>query len=242
MNAGHAHRVQTGRPFVTLKLAVSADGFIAQSGKRPAAISGADAMAQVHLLRADHDAILIGSGTMRSDNPQLTVRLPGMAQRSPVRVVLDTQLQIPTDGRLAQGTGDAPLWVVTSSGDAARLESLGHQGIDVIVNPRGPDGHLDLSSVLDELGQRGITRLFVEGGAALTDRLLSEGLPGQVIVAQSEKNRIGPDGVAPRLLAHLQQDGISGAYRQVWDSQWGNDCVTVYRPAESPYLSHRGIL
>ena len=105
-HAGHFRRVREGRPHVTLKLAVSADGKAGLPGRKPAAITGEAARTRVHLMRAMNDAVLTGIGTVLADDPQLTCRLPGMAHRSPVRVVLDSALRLPPGSKLAD-IGDA---------------------------------------------------------------------------------------------------------------------------------------
>jgi diaminohydroxyphosphoribosylaminopyrimidine deaminase/5-amino-6-(5-phosphoribosylamino)uracil reductase len=242
LHVGHITRIQTGRPFVTLKIAHSSDGYIAAAGHRPVAISSAAAMAQVHLLRSEYDAILVGIGTALADNPRLTVRLPGMMGRSPTRIVLDTHLRLPLDSQLAQQTRDASVWVVTASRDQGRINAFQNLGVDVIEVEPGRDGRLDLDAVLVELGHRGVTRLFVEGGATLSDAMLSAAIPDQVILARSSDIRIGSGGVAPMLMAGLRHDGLSKAYASCWESGWGSDTATVYRPAGSPFLDHRGIL
>ena len=241
LHLGHITRVQTGKPFVTLKIALSADGFIADANKRPVAISGQAARAQVHLLRAEYDAILIGIGTAIADNPQLTVRLPGMANRSPTRIVLDTQLRLPRDSRLALGTGDAPLWVVTASRDAERINALQNLGVEIIQVDSDADGRLPLDAVLLELGNRGLTRLLVEGGAGLSDALLKARIPDQVVLARSETVTIG-EGVAPRLAPELESHGLDGAYGVGWETAWGSDKATVYRPSGGLFMGHAGIL
>ncbi|MEM8877800.1 MAG: bifunctional diaminohydroxyphosphoribosylaminopyrimidine deaminase/5-amino-6-(5-phosphoribosylamino)uracil reductase RibD [Pseudomonadota bacterium] len=241
LHLGHITRVQTGKPFVTLKIALSADGFIADAHKRPVAISGQAAMAQVHLLRAEYDAILIGVGTAIADDPQLTVRLPGMASRSPTRIVLDTQLRLPLESRLAQGAGDAPLWVVTAAHDVAQINALQNRGIEIIQVDSEPDGRLSLDAVLLKLGNRGVTRLLIEGGVGISDALLKTRIPDQVVLAQSETVTIG-EGVAPRLVPDLQSNGLDGAYVVGWETAWGSDKATVYRPGGSAFSSQAGIL
>ena len=99
-HAGHIRRMTDGRPHVILKLAVSGDGKAGLSGRRPVQITGSAARNQVHQMRATSDAVLTGIGTALSDDPLLTCRLPGMAERSPVRVVLDSRLRLPLEGRL----------------------------------------------------------------------------------------------------------------------------------------------
>ncbi len=94
-HAGHITRIQKSRPFVTLKLAVSADEKVGLAGRKPVALSGEEARNRVFQMRAQSDAILVGIGTILADNPQLNCRLPGMIERSPVRVVLDASLKLP---------------------------------------------------------------------------------------------------------------------------------------------------
>src|SRR5713226_6193406 len=166
-HAGHFRRIRDKRPHVILKLAVSSDDKIGAAGREPVAITGEAAKARVHLLRAQCDAILVGIGTVLADDPLLTCRLPGMAARSPVRVVLDRNLRIPGSSRLVHSARETPLWVMTSSlAEAAAAMKLGAAGAQVIrvATAATPPG-LDLPTVLHALSERGITRLLVEGGA-----------------------------------------------------------------------------
>src|SRR2546425_1826992 len=132
-HAGHIRRVRDGRPHVLLKLAVSADGKAGLAGRRTAAITGEAARAQVHGLRATSDAVLTGIGTVLADDPLLTCRLPGMADRSPVRVVLDASLRLPLDSRLVATARDTPLWVMTRApAEADRERVLTAKGAEVL--------------------------------------------------------------------------------------------------------------
>src|SRR5438477_5238465 len=156
-HAGHFRRVRDGRPHVILKLAVSADDRIGASGHRPVAITGEAAKTRVHLLRAQCDAILVGIGTVKADDPSLTCRLPGMEARSPVRVVLDRSLRIPGTSRLVHSARETPLWVMTSDlSEAPAAMKLGAAGAQVIRLPATttPPG-LDLSAVLHALSEKG---------------------------------------------------------------------------------------
>ena len=110
-HAGHFRRVRDRRPHLILKLAVSSDDRIGAAGRKPVAISGEAARDRVHLLRAQCDAVLVGIGTVLADDPLLTCRLPGMAARSPVRVVLDRTLRLPATARLVHSARETPLWV-----------------------------------------------------------------------------------------------------------------------------------
>src|ERR1700719_1451934 len=135
-HAGHIRSVCDHRPHVTLKLAVSADGKAGLAGRKPAPITGEAARARVHLMRAMNDAILIGIGTALADDPQLTCRLPGMASRSPVRVVLDTGLRLPATGALVRSARETPVWVIAGESAPAEAEAvLVAQGVEVFRLP-----------------------------------------------------------------------------------------------------------
>src|SRR5437588_8267034 len=133
VHAGHIRRMRQQRPQVTLKLAVSADGKAGLAGRRPAAITGELARERVHRLRAMNDAIAIGIGTALADDPLLTCRLPGMAARSPVRVVFDSALRLSPESRLVASARDVPLWVLAAQSAApdreAALRASGAEGI-----------------------------------------------------------------------------------------------------------------
>jgi diaminohydroxyphosphoribosylaminopyrimidine deaminase/5-amino-6-(5-phosphoribosylamino)uracil reductase len=132
-HAGHFRRIRDHRPHVIVKLAVSTDDKIAAAGRKTVAITGELANARTHLLRAQCDAVLVGIGTVLSDDPLLTCRLPGMEARSPVRVVLDRGLRIPSKSRLVHSARHTPLWVVTSElAEAPAAAILGANGAQVI--------------------------------------------------------------------------------------------------------------
>ena len=193
-HAGHIRRSQDGRPHVTLKLAVSADGKTGLSGRRPAAISGGQARNRVHLMRAMSDAVLTGIGTALSDDPLLTCRLPGMADRSPVRVVLDSTLRLALTSRLVATARQTPLWVVAAAAAPRERErALTAQGVDVLRAPV-TDGRLDLAAVLKLLAERGITRLMAEAGPILAAALLRADLVDEAVLLRAPA-AIGPDGI-----------------------------------------------
>jgi diaminohydroxyphosphoribosylaminopyrimidine deaminase/5-amino-6-(5-phosphoribosylamino)uracil reductase len=195
-HAGHFRRVRDKRPHVILKLAVSADDKIGAAGGKPVAISGEAAKARVHLLRAQCDAILVGIGTVLSDDPLLTCRLPGMTARSPVRVVLDRALRLPGASRLVHSARETPLWVMTSKlAEAAAAMKLGAAGAQVIrIAPSAAAG-LDLAAVLHALAGKGITRLMVEGGAGVASSFVSADLADEIWLLRGPEP-IGPGGIA----------------------------------------------
>jgi diaminohydroxyphosphoribosylaminopyrimidine deaminase / 5-amino-6-(5-phosphoribosylamino)uracil reductase len=193
-HAGHIRRMGERRPHVTLKLAISADLKAGFAGRRPVAITGEPARARVHLMRARSDAVLTGIGTVLADDPLLTCRLPGMAARSPVRVVLDSGLRLPIDSQLVASARETPLWVVTSEHAAAdRMQALRAAGAEVLSAPAAAGGR-DLPAVLERLAERGITRVMVEAGPILAAAMLRADLVDEAALLRSGK-RIGPDGI-----------------------------------------------
>jgi diaminohydroxyphosphoribosylaminopyrimidine deaminase/5-amino-6-(5-phosphoribosylamino)uracil reductase len=193
-HAGHIRRVRDGRPHVILKLAVSADGKAGLAGRRPAIITGEPARDRVQLMRAMSDAVLTGIGTVIADDPLLTCRLPGMADRSPVRVVLDGRLRLPLDSRLVATVAEAPLWVVTSEAASTEHEqALNARGVEVF-RVAASDGKLDLLATLRLLAGRGITRLMVEAGPILAAAFVRADLVDEAVLFRSP-NAIGPGGI-----------------------------------------------
>ena len=193
-HAGHVRRMREGRPHVTLKLAVSADGKAGLAGRRPAAITGETTREHVHRWRGMNDAILIGIGTALADDPLLTVRLPGMMQRSPVRVVLDSALRLPPDGKLARGARDVPLWILTApDAPSARGDALRATGAEVLPVD-GSGDRRDLAAVLKLIASRGVTRLMIEGGPMVAAAFLTAGLVDEAVLLRSA-TAIGPDGI-----------------------------------------------
>ncbi len=135
-HAGHIRRVCDHRPHILLKLAVSADGKVGLAGRKPVPITGEAARARVHLIRAMNDAILIGIGTALMDDPQLTCRLPGMAARSPVRVVFDPGLRLPVTTALVRSARETPVWVIAGEGAPREAEAvLAARGVEVFRLP-----------------------------------------------------------------------------------------------------------
>ncbi len=196
-HAGHFRRMRDKRPHVILKLAVSSDDRIAGAGRKPLAITGDAARSRVHLLRAQCDAILVGIGTVLSDDPLLTCRLPGLEPQSPVRVVLDRALRLPGTSRLVHSARATPLWVMTSSlSEAPAAMKLGAAGAQVIrvATTSAPSG-LDLPAVLRVLAEKGITRLLVEGGSRVASSFVAADLVDEVQLLRGP-DTIGTDGVA----------------------------------------------
>ncbi|MBB3539537.1 MULTISPECIES: bifunctional diaminohydroxyphosphoribosylaminopyrimidine deaminase/5-amino-6-(5-phosphoribosylamino)uracil reductase RibD [unclassified Rhizobium] len=197
--AAYLTRQTKNRPYVTLKLAVSADGMIGKRGEGQVAITGPAARAEVQKLRAEADAILVGIGTAVADDPLLTVRTPGLETRSPVRVVLDEHLSLPLDSKLVATARQVPLIVVATepprfdnSEDKAflaRRDALDQAGVEVVqCNPNR------LDELLPALASRGISSLVVEGGARTAKLFLDAGYVDRILLYQGPEV-IGQDGI-----------------------------------------------
>jgi diaminohydroxyphosphoribosylaminopyrimidine deaminase / 5-amino-6-(5-phosphoribosylamino)uracil reductase len=184
------------RLFVTLKLATSLDGRIALSNGESRWITGAVARAAVHALRAEHDATLVGAGTLRADDPELTARTDPPPLRQPLRVVADPGLSCPPDARLLATIAAGPVLLVhapDASADRARM--LSSAGAILAIAPRSAGGGLDVDALLAAIAAAGVSRLFVEGGGRLAASFLKAGAVDAI-----EWHRapiiIGGDGVA----------------------------------------------
>ena len=192
---GHVLRVTQGRPMVTFKVARTADGYAGGPGGARIAVSCPAASGWVHLQRAHHDAIMLGIGSVLADDPLLTVRLPGMAARSPIRVILDSHLRLPLGSQLVKTVTQVPVWVIaTETAPVERETALVAAGVEVMRVSAGADGHLDLAEALQLLGTRGLTRIFSEGGPMVAEKLAVAGLLDEVIVSTSP-NALGQTGV-----------------------------------------------
>jgi diaminohydroxyphosphoribosylaminopyrimidine deaminase/5-amino-6-(5-phosphoribosylamino)uracil reductase len=187
-HAGHFRRVKDGRPHIILKIAVSADGKTGLAGRKPARISGPVSMAEAHVLRATADAIMVGSGTVIADNPKLDCRLPGMEDRSPIRVVLDGSLRIPLDCALVQTAKTRKLIVIAGENAPVDIQkALEDKGAEVIRVQITKDKYRKpvIADAMIELGKRGITRLLVEGGPILSASLVQNDLVDEAVVVRS---------------------------------------------------------
>jgi diaminohydroxyphosphoribosylaminopyrimidine deaminase/5-amino-6-(5-phosphoribosylamino)uracil reductase len=196
LHAGHVKRITHGRPYVTLKLAISADGKVGLSGRRQTAITGEATRERMFQVRAASDAILVGIGTVLADDPQLTCRLPGMFERSPVRVVLDTKLRVPLATSVIATVRETPTWVFTSQQASAIAEEILQQKGCKVFRVREDDGRLDLEQVLKSLAQEGITRLLVEGGPIVASSFVEANAVDEAILLHGEKV-IGDSGIGP---------------------------------------------
>ena len=161
------------RPHVTLKLATSLDGRIATASGESRWITGEEARAQVQLMRAEVDAIMIGAGTVRADDPELLAQVAPPPEKRALRVVLDTQLSLPPRGRLFASLEQAPLLFIGVDGaDGQKLEAAGARTARV----RAKAAVVDASAALNLLGEEGVKRVLVEGGGELAASLIADDL------------------------------------------------------------------
>jgi diaminohydroxyphosphoribosylaminopyrimidine deaminase / 5-amino-6-(5-phosphoribosylamino)uracil reductase len=189
LNAPWFRYIRDRRPFVTLKAAVTLDGRIATRTGDSRWVTGEEARRWVHRLRDRVDAVLVGSGTARADDPLLTARLPGGRGRDPLRVVLDTDLSLPAGLKLFHARSAARTLVAHASSRRRRLGP----GVELLRCRRG-EGGVDLEDLLAKLAERGVAHLLVEGGARVHARFLEEGLVDRVAIFVAPK-LVGADGV-----------------------------------------------
>lgn len=218
--AGYLMRQTQGRPHVTLKIAVSADGMIGRLGDGQVAITGAEARAEVQQLRAESDAILVGIGTAIADDPLLTCREPGLEQRSPIRVVLDRRLELPLGSKLTMTARDVPVIDVglPHGEKSAALRAL---GIEVLEQDPA-----DLATLLSTLGGRGISSLLVEGGARTARSFLDAGLVDRILLFQAPIS-IGAGGLA----SPVTSTDIPPMFKLISTAHFGRDRCDTYERA-----------
>ncbi|MBF0267191.1 MAG: bifunctional diaminohydroxyphosphoribosylaminopyrimidine deaminase/5-amino-6-(5-phosphoribosylamino)uracil reductase RibD [Alphaproteobacteria bacterium] len=182
LNAGFFSRVLNNRPLVTLKLATTLDGRIATHRGESKWITGERARSAGHMLRASHDAILVGVGTALADNPDLNCRLPGLDLASPVRIVADSRLRLPLTSKLVQSAKDIPTWLLTlENGPRERRHVFEKAGVRLIEVSPGEGGYPDLGEGLRKLADAGLTRVLAEGGAHLSAALLRADLIDRLV-------------------------------------------------------------
>jgi diaminohydroxyphosphoribosylaminopyrimidine deaminase/5-amino-6-(5-phosphoribosylamino)uracil reductase len=226
-HSGHIARVTKGRPHVTLKLAVSADGMIGTRGGERMIITGQPAFDTVQTMRTTFDVVMIGSNTAKIDDPRLTVRLAGMEKLSPARVVLDSKAELPLESRLASTARDFPLIIVVGpEAPDDRKAALADAGARIVEIDAGPGG-VDLKLTLEELAKQGFSRVLAEGGSEVAASLVSADLLDEVVIFRAPVV-VGPEGV--RALAGTALSAIerSPRYRVVETAVVGEDQMRRY--------------
>lgn len=229
LSEAEAYRRRCARPYVTLSYAQSLDGSIAARPGHPLALSCQESQVMTHALRASHDAILVGIGTVLADNPRLTVRLvPG---DNPQPVVVDSRLRFPLYAHLLHRNGPRP-WIATSDiADQDRQITLEKSGARVFRLPTGEQKMIDLNALLSHLGDQGINSLMVEGGAQIIANFLALRLIDQVVVT-----------IAPVVVGGVRVVDNLGLFdsnhfprlQRLFYQQMGDDLVVRGEPFWSP--------
>ncbi len=239
-NEQFAHFMRTGRPFVHVKLAATLDGRIAASNGESKWITGEAARRRAHELRAEAGAVLVGVHTARADDPLLTPR--NLSEKPPtvIRVVLDSRLDLPADGRLVRSAYADPVVIfVGEDVDRGRANELCELGVEVVPAPFA-GGELDLTFVLEELGRRGVRGVLVEGGGETAGRFVGRGLADKLTLFYAPK-LLGSEGVP--LMGSLKSSGMNAATRFRLESveKVENDvAVTLYPSAKEERVYRAG--
>lgn len=231
---GHILRVTKNRPALTLKLARTQDGFVSGVAGERLLITGEAANNQVHLMRMHADAIAVGLGTVLADDPLLTVRLPGLSTRSPIRVVFDSQLRLPLTANLIATATEIPTWIITThAAPADRETTLMRAGVEIIRVAACEDGRVSLHEALQALAQRGIARVFAEGGPKLAEALAATDLIDDLVILTGatslhtgdNANAIGIRAVGPVLNNALANPEM---FRTVESGHWSADKFEIF--------------
>jgi diaminohydroxyphosphoribosylaminopyrimidine deaminase/5-amino-6-(5-phosphoribosylamino)uracil reductase len=225
LNAGFFMRVREGRPLVTFKTATSLDGRIAAPGGRSQWITGEPARAAAHALRARHDAVMIGATTLAADDPMLTVRLPGLPARPPVRIVVAGRAMVAAGRRLFASLDQGPVWLVMAEGTAPPRDLPA--GVEIVSVTAGAQGRPDPVMMLAELGRRGLTRVLVEGGARLAGALAKAGLIDRIVWFRAPLV-LGGDGVPALDPLGITDPSSAHKWQRIDGRQLGVDVVEAY--------------
>lgn len=224
--AGYLIRSLKKCPEVTLKLAVSRDGMIGRKDEGQVAITGPVARRQVHMMRAACDAILVGVGTAQADDPELTVRLPGLEGRSPMRIVLDRQARLPPLSKLAFTARETPVLIAASADvGAARKTALETLGVRFLATETY-DGRVALPELLEDLAAQGMSSLMVEGGANTAKAFLDEDLVDRIVLFCGPVS-IGEGGI----VSPVDHDHIPDGFRLIREARFGDDTYAEWTKA-----------
>ncbi len=220
INEGFFSLINKKRPFITLKLATTSNGRIAIKNNTNNWFTGKRAKKHAHLLRYRNDAILVGVNTIIADNPQLTCRLAGLEEYSPVRVILDGNLRMPIESKITNISGGIKNLLFTCK------KPLGdeYNRSEIITVSRDSQGHVDISSVLEELAKRGVTRLLVEGGGEIATSFLEDNWVDEIVWIQN-KTAIG-DGNAVDISKIIQSH--LGNFNKESSRVYDNDLIEIY--------------
>jgi len=217
-----------GRPFLTLKLAVSADGMIGRKGAGQVAITGETARRAVQMMRVEHEAIMVGAGTIAADDPLLTVRLDGLEMRSPVRVVIDPFARTPPDARLFEEADiHSVLLLVSEKAQRQKVDRLRERRAAIRSVASDYHGRFDPREVLRSLGVMGLKSILLEGGAETARQFLDAGVVDRIALFQG-RVEVGGDGIPSPVLP----DAIPAGFTLTGTAVYGGDRLSEYERAD----------
>lgn len=232
LNAGFLKRVTRGLPFLTLKLATTLDGRIATMTGESRWITGADARRRVHLMRTHHDAVLVGAGTARADDPDLRARDLGPVHQ-PVRIVIDGRLTHAPESRLGRGAHLSPVWIVHGPDAPQKARAAWEAaGARLFPCPTDAQGHVAPREALRALAQAGITRILCEGGATLAAALVRAELVDRLVMFQAG-TLIGAEGVAAVGAMGLARLADAPRFRLATLEHVGGDTLAIWDAADA---------
>ena len=224
LNSGFWRRQKAARPLVTLKVATTADGFVASRTGASQWITGPEARWHGHLLRARHDAILTGRGTVEADDPLLTCRLPGLSHRSPVRVILDSKRRLGPETTLVASADMVPVWRIGAEG---AISADSPSSLVELSAPKAADEGLNLAAALTLLSDQGITRLLVEAGPRLSTAFLGDDLVDQLAWYRGP-TVMGGDGHAVFNSLNVEKLADMKGFATSVTIPLGSDNLTIY--------------
>lgn len=220
-------RIDEGRPFLTLKLAASLDGRIATATGESQWITGPDARRMVHAMRARHDAVMVGAGTARVDDPSLTVRGLGVA-RQPVRIVVSRRLDVPLMSQLARTAKEVPVWIMHGEdADPTLIRTWEDLGAELLPCEH-EGGRLSPAGVMRALGNKGLTRVFCEGGGALAASLLGAGVVDELVTFNAGM-ALGAEGYPALGAMGVERLAMAPRLRLVEQRACGGDMMALWR-------------
>lgn len=229
INGGYFKRAISGLPHIALKMATSMDGRIALASGESQWITGDEARGYGHLLRAIHDAVVIGSGTAVADDPDLTCRLPGVDLKSaaqPVRVVLDRRLRISETAKIVRTAKIVPTWVVTSTVvDKDKMSRLQKLGVEILI-AADPSAHAFSRASASLLAERGLTRVLIEGGGNIAASFLHDDLIDRIYALRAPMF-VGGDGVPVVAALELARLSDSPRFQRMDARQLGQDRLEI---------------
>lgn len=228
LNERFIHNMITSKPFIISKYAMTLDGKLATHTGHSKWITGADARLQVHHLRDEVDAILVGIGTVLADNPSLTTRLPNKIGKNPIRIILDSKLRVPLDSNVLKQEDAQTIIVSSHQVSTEKLSQLKEIGVQVLAVSENENG-LQLDEMLDQLYKLGITDILVEGGAEINASFVKAGLVNKYLVYVAPKLLGGKKSLTP--VTGNDVEFMDEALQLAFDSieLVGEDlCITAY--------------